>query len=46
MKIGLISDTHGYFDPKIPELFDGVERIFHAGDIGSNTILNALEEIF
>ena len=45
MKIGLISDTHGYFDPRIPELFEGVERILHAGDIGSYSILNSLEEI-
>lgn len=45
MKIGLISDTHGYFDPQIPSLFAGVERILHAGDIGSYAILNALEEI-
>lgn len=45
MKIGLISDTHGYFDPKIPELFEGVERILHAGDIGGHRILDSLEEI-
>ncbi len=45
MKIGLISDTHGYFDPRIPELFEGVERILHAGDIGSHAIIHALEEI-
>ncbi len=38
MKIGVISDTHGFLDPKIPELFAGVEHILHAGDIGDPMI--------
>ena len=33
MKIGVISDTHGFLDPKIPGLFAGVAHILHAGDI-------------
>ena len=37
MLIVLISDTHGYFDPRLPDVFRGVERILHAGDIGSST---------
>lgn len=45
MKIGLISDTHGYFDPRIPELFTGVEHILHAGDIGSLRVIQQLEAI-
>src|SRR6266850_2422099 len=45
MKIGVISDTHDYFDPRIPELFEEVEHIIHAGDIGSASILVQLEEI-
>ncbi len=43
-KIGLISDTHGYFDPKIYEWFNDVDEIWHAGDIGSEEVLNKLEE--
>lgn len=43
-KIGLISDTHGYFDPKIYEWFKDVDEIWHAGDIGSEEVLNKLEE--
>ena len=27
MDIGVISDTHNFFDPKIPKLFSGVEHI-------------------
>lgn len=45
MKIGVISDTHNFLDPKIPELFAGVSHILHAGDIGNATIISELEEI-
>ena len=38
MKIGVISDTHGFLDPKIPELFAGVGHILHAGDVGDPMI--------
>jgi uncharacterized protein len=43
MKIGVISDTHNFLDPKIPELFAGVGHILHAGDIGLPWILTDLE---
>ena len=45
MKIGVISDTHGFWDPQIPELFEGVDHILHAGDIDSAWILFQLEQI-
>ncbi|HTL57313.1 MAG TPA: metallophosphoesterase family protein [Candidatus Limnocylindrales bacterium] len=45
VKIGVISDTHNFFDPKIPGLFNGVEHILHAGDIGLPRILLDLEAI-
>jgi putative phosphoesterase len=45
VKIGVISDTHDFFDPKIPGLFAGVEHILHAGDIGSAFITFELEQI-
>ena len=45
MKIGVISDTHGFLDPKIFELFAGVEHILHAGDIGFASIILELQEI-
>ena len=34
MKLGIISDTHGFLDPRIETLFAGVDNILHAGDIG------------
>ena len=45
MKIGLISDTHGYLDPRIAKFFSGVEHILHAGDVGSHALLLELESI-
>jgi len=45
MRIGVISDTHGWLDPKIPEYFAGVEHILHAGDIGSEAVTAELERV-
>jgi putative phosphoesterase len=45
MKIGVVSDTHGYFDPRLPELLAGVEAILHAGDVGSESVLDDLGQI-
>jgi putative phosphoesterase len=35
MKIGLISDTHGWIHPALFEHFSGCDEIWHAGDIGN-----------
>jgi len=35
MKIGLISDTHGWIHPRLFDLFASVDEIWHAGDIGN-----------
>lgn len=45
MKIGVISDTHNYLDPKIETIFRGVEHILHGGDIGRADLLAELEAI-
>jgi len=45
MKIGVVSDTHGYFDPQLPTLLQGVDEILHAGDVGSQTVLDQLRAI-
>jgi uncharacterized protein len=45
MKIGIISDTHGWLDPQIKKLFAGVDHILHAGDIGDAFIAFELEQI-
>ena len=33
-KIGLLSDTHGWLNPKVYEFFKDCDEIWHAGDIG------------
>ena len=45
MRIGLISDTHGRLREEVFGLFEGVERIIHAGDIGPVDLLVELEAI-
>jgi putative phosphoesterase len=45
MLIGVISDTHGRLDPTVEEVFAGVERIVHAGDVGDEAILTRLGAI-
>ena len=44
-RIGVISDTHNYLDPRIPSLFAGVDHILHAGDIGLPAIILQLEQV-
>lgn len=43
MKIGLISDTHGYLDPRVFEYFSECDEIWHGGDIGSLEVAQQLE---
>jgi len=42
LKIGLLSDTHGYLDPAIYRYFNLCDEIWHAGDIGSIELLDEL----
>ncbi len=43
IRIGLISDTHSYLDPKLHEYLSEVDEVWHAGDIGSPKVLDELE---
>ncbi len=45
IKVGLISDTHSYFDPQVTEYFKGRDEIWHAGDFGSLKIVEELQKI-
>ena len=45
MRIGLISDTHAYLDPKVATYFKDVDQIWHVGDIGNLEVLEKLVEI-
>jgi uncharacterized protein len=43
MKIGLLSDTHSFLDPKVFHHFAACDEVWHAGDIGENGVAEALE---
>lgn len=45
MRLGVISDTHGKLRPGVFEIFSNVDRILHAGDVGSAEILTELEAL-
>lgn len=45
MKLGIVADTHSYFDPRLPELLAGSKAILHAGDVGSAEVLDELRAI-
>lgn len=45
MRVGLVSDTHGRFDPLLPRILAGCDRIVHAGDVVGLEILRQLEEL-
>lgn len=45
IRIGLLSDTHGYADPKLAEVFKDVDEIWHAGDIGTLEVCHQLSKI-
>ena len=42
-KIGLLSDTHGYWDDKFETYFETCDEIWHAGDIGSLELASRFE---
>jgi len=45
MKIGLLSDTHSYLDPKVLEHFSNCDEIWHAGDIGEIGVITELQNL-
>ncbi|MBN2203747.1 MAG: metallophosphoesterase family protein [Thermoleophilia bacterium] len=45
VRIGVLSDTHGYLDPQVLEVFAGVRHIIHAGDVMDAAILSELETV-
>jgi putative phosphoesterase len=44
-RVGLISDTHDMLRPQVFDVFEGVDVILHAGDVGDDGILDELEAI-
>jgi len=44
-RIGLLSDTHGYYDPRIADHFGMCDEIWHAGDVGNHEVILMLSRI-
>lgn len=44
-RIGILSDTHGYWDDRYATYFAGCDEIWHAGDIGDYAIVERLAAI-
>lgn len=45
MTIGIISDTHGYYDESLEDHFRLCHEIWHAGDIGDEEVIVRLKRI-
>ncbi len=45
VRIGLLSDTHGWWDEKYMQYFESCDEIWHAGDIGSLEVAQRLAAI-
>ena len=45
MRVGVISDTHGFLDPRALEALAGVDCILHAGDVGTIDVLDELRMV-
>ncbi len=43
-KIGLLSDTHSWLDPKLKKFFADCDEIWHAGDVGQIEVIQQLEQ--
>jgi putative phosphoesterase len=44
IRIGLISDTHSYLDPKVFSYFEKCDEIWHAGDFGNEEVSQQLAD--
>ena len=45
IKVGIVSDTHGHTDEKLLKFFEGCSQIWHCGDIGTISVIKALETV-
>ena len=45
LRVGVVSDTHGYLNPTIARAFQGADLIVHAGDVGNIDVLEKLRRI-
>lgn len=43
-QIGILSDTHGYWDDRYVNYFKDCDEVWHCGDVGDYTIIERLKE--
>ena len=44
-KILLLSDTHGFLDPKVHKYIESVDEVWHAGDIGTTSVTEEISKL-
>ena len=44
-RIGLLSDTHAWWDERYEQYFRECDEVWHAGDIGSTEVADRLEQL-
>jgi uncharacterized protein len=45
LRLGVIADTHGLYDPAVEPHFASVSEILHAGDIGGKDVIQCLRRL-
>lgn len=45
IKLGILSDTHGHLPEEVLNFLSGCDVLFHAGDIGSESVADRLEAL-
>lgn len=45
LKWGIVADTHGLLRPELVAALAGVDHILHAGDVGSEPVLEGLRQV-
>ena len=43
MRIGILSDTHGFINEQFLKVFENCDEVWHAGDIGNSTVTDSLK---
>lgn len=44
IRIGVLSDTHGFIDQPVIDFFKDCEEIWHAGDLGDSSVMDLLAD--
>ena len=44
-KIGILSDTHSWWDDRYAQYFSDCDEIWHAGDIGCEAVIDRLAQV-